>query len=48
MATDNAEKLDFLRDVVELGNEYLAKFPVGTYKTDVVNAVSLATIELGE
>jgi hypothetical protein len=48
MATDNAEKLDFLRDVVELGNEYLAKFPEGTYKTDVVNAVSLAKIELGE
>lgn len=48
MTTDAEERKDFLRDVVELGGEYLEKFPNGSYKTDVVNAVSQAKIELGE
>lgn len=48
MSTDATEKLDFLRDVVDLGGEYLEKFPNGNYKTDIINAVSQAKIELGE
>jgi TolA-binding protein len=47
MATGE-EKQDFLRDVADLGAEYLDKFPNGIYKTDVINAVSQAKIELGE
>ena len=48
MATDATEKQDTLRDIVDLGTEYQEKFPEGTYKADVINAVLQAKIELGE
>jgi hypothetical protein len=48
LAADATEKQDILRDVVDLGTEYQEKFPEGTYKADVLNAVLQAKIELGE
>ncbi|MBQ9694246.1 MAG: hypothetical protein IJV69_05760 [Kiritimatiellae bacterium] len=48
VTTDAQEKKDILRDIVDLGTEYQDKFPEGTYKTDVLNAVLQAKIELGE
>lgn len=47
LAQDKEERGDFLRDIVEIGGEYLATFPEGTYKTEVTNAVTQAKIEIG-
>lgn len=46
--TDPAAKKAVLQDIIAIGEEYLGKFPNGTYRTDVTNAVAQARIEVGE
>ena len=47
MSEDKEERADFLRDIVDLGEEYLKTFPDGKYKTEITNAVTQARIEIG-
>ena len=46
--TDPAAKKAVLQDIIAIGEEYLGKFPNGTYRTDVTNAVAQARFEVGE
>ncbi len=46
--TDAAAKKAVFHDIVAIGEEYLGKFPGGTYRTDVTNAITQARIEAGE
>lgn len=48
LETDAAAKKEVFRDIVAIGEEYLGKFPNGTYRTDVTNAITQARIEAGE
>ena len=47
LATDSAERTDFLRDIVDIGGEYLQAFPNGDYRTEITNAVTQAKVEIG-
>lgn len=48
MEADPAARKAVFHDIVAIGEEYLGKFPNGTYRTDVTNAVTQARIEAGE
>ncbi len=48
LSTDAEEKKGFMTDVVDIGGEYLEKFPQGTYRTEVNNAILQAKISVGE
>ncbi len=48
LETDAAAKKAVLQDIIAIGDEYLAKFPNGTYRTEITNAITSARIEAGE
>lgn len=48
LEADPAAKKAVFQDIIVIGEEYLGKFPNGTYRTDVTNAITQARIEAGE